>query len=191
MPSLDDLGTKQVVSGTPDPEDIIPYFDISEFGNAPVKKTTVSALLAGAGGGSTDTITTSDGSAAAAAGKLGEYAETVVVAPVSLSNDNTANIASLALTAGDWDVSGFVQFGATGATTSYRSAALSTISAAIGGDAIENGIPTSVLGFSETIVTPPTRFLLAAPTTIYLVATVGITVGTIGATGTVTARRVR
>jgi hypothetical protein len=48
MPSLDDLGTKQVISGTPDPEDIIPYFDISEFGNAPVKKTTVSALLAGA-----------------------------------------------------------------------------------------------------------------------------------------------
>jgi hypothetical protein len=45
MPSLDDLGTKQMISGTPDPEDLIPFFDLSEFGNDKVKKTTVSALL--------------------------------------------------------------------------------------------------------------------------------------------------
>jgi hypothetical protein len=148
-------------------------------------------ILSQAGAGTTDSLTTSNGTAAAAAGKLGEHVETVVVAPVPLTNDTTANIASRVLSAGDWDVCGFVQFGATGATTSYRSAALSSISASIGGDAMENGIPTNTLDFSETIVTPPTRFLLAAPATIYLVATVGLSAGTIGATGTITARRVR
>jgi hypothetical protein len=45
MPSLDDLGTKQVISGTPASDDLVAFFDVSEFGNAPVKKTTISSLV--------------------------------------------------------------------------------------------------------------------------------------------------
>lgn len=49
MPSLDDLGTKQVISGTPATDDIVAFFDVSEFGNAPVKKSTIAGLLSGGG----------------------------------------------------------------------------------------------------------------------------------------------
>lgn len=48
MPSLEDLGTRQIVAGTPASDDIVAFFDVSEFGNNPVKKTTVASLLAGA-----------------------------------------------------------------------------------------------------------------------------------------------
>lgn len=49
-PTLDDLRSSAVVSGTPDPTDFVPYFDISEYGNGPVKKTTPENLVSGAGG---------------------------------------------------------------------------------------------------------------------------------------------
>ncbi len=45
MPSLEDLRSKLIVSGTPDTDDLVPYFDVSEFGNGPVKKTTVGNLV--------------------------------------------------------------------------------------------------------------------------------------------------
>jgi hypothetical protein len=45
MPSLEDLRSKLIVSGTPDTDDLVPYFDVSEFGNGPVKKTTVANLV--------------------------------------------------------------------------------------------------------------------------------------------------
>lgn len=45
MPSLDDLGTKQVISGTPASDDIVAFYDVSEFGNSPVKKSTVAGLV--------------------------------------------------------------------------------------------------------------------------------------------------
>ena len=44
-PQLDDLGTKQVVLGTPDGADLIPFYDVSEFGNDKLKKTTVANLV--------------------------------------------------------------------------------------------------------------------------------------------------
>lgn len=56
MPTLDDLRSKQFVSGVPDTDDLIPYFDVAEYGNAPVKKTTVANLL-----NATDDATSADG----------------------------------------------------------------------------------------------------------------------------------
>jgi len=48
MPSLDDLGTKQVITGTPASGDYMPFYDVSEFGNDKIKKTLVSDLVGGA-----------------------------------------------------------------------------------------------------------------------------------------------
>lgn len=114
-PQLDDLGTKQVISGTPASDDLLPFYDISEFGNDKLKKTTVAALLGGAGG-STDSLTTSDGSAAATAGKLGELISDIAGVTV-LSDGTREEIASVVLTPGQWVIYGMVTFSSTLATT--------------------------------------------------------------------------
>jgi hypothetical protein len=66
----------------------------------------------------------------AAAGVVGEVVEADVQAsPVNLTNNTAADITSISLTAGDWDVEGWVMFiPATGAATQYK-AWISTTSA--------------------------------------------------------------
>lgn len=54
MPSLDDLNSRHVVSETPSSDDIVPFFDVSEFGSSPVKRTTIAALVAAAGASFTE-----------------------------------------------------------------------------------------------------------------------------------------
>lgn len=44
-PQLDELRSRNVVAGTPTTEDLIPYYDVSELGNAAVKKVSVSELV--------------------------------------------------------------------------------------------------------------------------------------------------
>lgn len=51
MPTLEDLGTRQIITGTPVGSDVAPFFDVSEFGNSPIKKATLASLtVAGIGG---------------------------------------------------------------------------------------------------------------------------------------------
>lgn len=47
-PNLDELGSRGVVVGVPDSNDLIPFYDVSELGNASVKKTLVSSIGASA-----------------------------------------------------------------------------------------------------------------------------------------------
>lgn len=117
-PQLDDLGTKQVISGTPASDDLLPFYDISEFGNDKLKKTTVAALLGGAAG-STDTITTSDGTAAAAAGDLGEIISQAVGAN-SLADGVAETLDTIELSPGEWDLQASVSWASTLATTIDR-----------------------------------------------------------------------
>jgi hypothetical protein len=135
----------------------------------------------------------------ASTGYVGEYiSSTVGNTTASLTTGVTANLTSLSLTAGDWDVSGSVQFDV-GATTNitYWYSSISTTSATLGGNANSNNStsPTAagtVFGATAfTLQSPTVRISIASTTTVYLVTNVGFTISTVNAGGTIRARRVR
>ncbi len=125
----------------------------------------------------------------ASAGQVGEYVA-ATGSGVGLANGSPANVATLALTAGDWDVSGNVQFVATGALTRVT-AGVSTVSGGY------NSWSTTVSGTlgsgsSQQIGNGgPVRVIVGTPTTAYLVATATFTSGGVTAGGTIWARRMR
>lgn len=128
----------------------------------------------------------------AAAGYVGEYLATVP-ATQALTTATPANVTSLVLTPGDWEVSAPVQFSGAGATTttdiqgclSFVSATLNTT---IGqyehwrGSVIDNHFP---------MCPGPLRVSIAVNTTIYLVAQASFSGGAFSATGLIRARRPR
>ena len=137
----------------------------------------------------------------ASAGYVGEYAETVVLvgSAISLTSLTQTTIATLSLTAGDWDVVGNIgtNLGA-GATASALYASISTVTNNLG-TAPNNGI-TSMVGiggvlgnssFNPFTATRRVRISLSATTDIYLVGLATFTGGTCGGYGAITARRAR
>lgn len=133
----------------------------------------------------------------AAAGYIGEFVSgTAVAGSVSLTTATTANITSISLTAGDWDVSGGVTF-TTAASTSVTQAiaGISTTTATLGADGTyaRNTIAAFVPGAIEWLdqISPTVRISVAATTTVYLVGQSTFTVSTQTAGGFITARRVR
>lgn len=131
----------------------------------------------------------------ASAGDLGEFVQTLVAAgsAVSLTTATAADIASISLTAGDWDVEGWVNFAATGGTTTGRVASISATSAThpIDGSQIHQGYQTTTLTETTSVSLPRKRISLAATTTIYLVATGTFSAGSMAGFGGINARRCR
>ena len=139
----------------------------------------------------------------APAGVVGEFvtATVAVGGAVALTTATPANVTSISLTAGDWDLSSMIDMNLTGATvTDMRGGpSLTTVTlptqpggAGLGTDALivdtSNFVTTTgVMG----LPTPPVRLSIAATTTVFLVAQATFAVGTIGAFGTIRARRVR
>jgi hypothetical protein len=134
----------------------------------------------------------------AAAGYVGEYIESAVAvgSAVSLTTGTGADITSISLTAGDWDVEGEVAFN-TAATTS-----LTRVTASIAtGSGLINSVTTTtvsmvatVFGAVSTVQQLPVtrrRVNVSTTTTIYLVARGTFTVSTLTAHGYIGARRVR
>ncbi len=133
-------------------------------------------------------------------GMVGEYVSATLGsgAAVSLTSNTGANVASISLTAGDWDVWGIGYFkGANTTTVTTLQAEITTTSATIsgtvgrygnvagGGGAIFNG------GNILTVPAGPNRFSLPSTTTIYLVANALFGVSTCSGFGIIQARRVR
>lgn len=136
----------------------------------------------------------------APAGSVGEYVSATLGSgsAVSLTNGTPANITSISLTAGDWDVWGEIQliFSSGTAYTLYVGGT-HTISATLPAapDLSRNGwtgasqtIPSAV---GNGFVVGMKRFSLASTTTIYLVCQMGFTAGSPTAYGVLAARRVR
>jgi hypothetical protein len=130
------------------------------------------------------------------AGSIGEFKQTVVAAasPVVLSTGTAAQVASLALSAGDWDVSGYVGFvpGATTNLTAVQASLSSTTAEIDSGNGYTRlwAAAGVVLGANNLEGALPTvRFSLAAPATIYLNAEGTFSISTLGAYGTIRARR--
>lgn len=132
----------------------------------------------------------------AAIGNEGEYISSVVAvaSAVSLASGTSANITSVSLTAGDWDVSGVIDFHPSGTTTMTllqggNSLVTNTLGLQDTSFAVTIAGATSSIDLSFPI--PVFRRSLAATTTIYLVTSATFGVSTLSAYGTIRARRVR
>lgn len=117
--------------------------------------------------------------------------------PVSLTSGTTANITSISLTAGDWQVCGLVGSDPAGTTTqSGLIGSITTTSATIptspnGGAYVSVLYATTAAGVFVTAPVGCMRQLLSSTTTIYLVINSTFAVSTNAAYGFIWARRVR
>ena len=120
---------------------------------------------------------------------------------VSLTTATAANVTSITLTAGDWDISGVIDFNPA-ATTSVTNitAGVSLTSATLAGQTGGSGLGTdptmawnqaaSVPAAVMAMEVPVVRLSITATTTVYLVAKATFTVSTMTAYGTIRANRV-
>lgn len=134
---------------------------------------------------------------AATAGNIGQEISTSA-AGVSLVTGTAKTVASMTLTAGDWDLSGVVAF-IPAATTSVQgliSSISDTTNSRTTGLVVEGirGFGSGqVLGatYSNTLPTHITRISLSGSQTVFLVATAEFTVSTMTCSGWMRARRIR
>jgi hypothetical protein len=131
------------------------------------------------------------------AGSVGELLSNDTLT-TSMTSTVGMNATSISLTAGDWDVTGIVQFNPAGTTTTNQwVVGVSTVSATFG--TVLGGIPNYMLlngisataGSGQQFVAPVTRVSLASTATVYLVAQAQFAVSTMTASGFIRARRVR
>jgi hypothetical protein len=127
----------------------------------------------------------------AAAGQVGEVM-TASGGSVGLSSGNVASVASLTLTAGDWSVDGNVQFTAAAATVPSE-----IIACVNSSNTLLNAIRTQLratFGTGALLligVGGATRWNVTASTTMYLLARSAFTAGSMTASGSIVARRMR
>ncbi len=130
----------------------------------------------------------------AATGYVGEYVSSTVTSgsAVSLTTTTVANVTSISLSAGDWDVSGVVGFTGSGYTLTYVQSGTSTVSATLGSvGSYDSRNTVSSPAVNEEQVVPTQRYSLSATTTVYLVARASFTTAPLGAYGVIRGRRVR
>lgn len=126
------------------------------------------------------------------AGSVGEYV-TATSGSVALTSGAAANVTSISLTAGDWDVNGNVYFlVGGGGTMSALLVGVSTTSATLPAIPLytQQGNIAVTSGGASTGGAPEQRLSLSGTTTVYLVAN-AVFSGTVNATGFIRARRVR
>ena len=136
---------------------------------------------------------------AAVAGNIGETVTTArnTSSGLTLTAATPANILSISLTAGDWDVRGSLQVcvGVGTGTSTQLSAAISQTSATITDDGYQAyGLITNSTAGTLTLYTnvplTPRRVSLSATTTVYLVGQSSVTASA-GGSGYLEARRIR
>lgn len=129
----------------------------------------------------------------ASAGNIGELVSSVVASgsAISLTNNTSANITSISLTAGDWDVWGNVFLNGSGQNMAISKAWVNTTSAT----APDNSLVAEVNnpGGNTVWASPitPQRFSLSSTTTIYLSTLTTFLTNTVTACGGIYARRRR
>ncbi|ANA34298.1 hypothetical protein [Ralstonia mannitolilytica] len=157
----------------------------------PVAATTISA---------TSTITPSSTAGivgtttndSANAGSVGEY-QTATTTNTSMSNGVGANLTSVSLTAGDWDVQCSAYYHPAGSTTiTGLAASVSTVSANLGAFGATTYLQlTFNTGSGNYIMSPVWRLSLASTTTVYCVGVAAFGTSTMQGDGFIRARRVR
>lgn len=135
----------------------------------------------------------------ATAGSIGEVLNSVILvaATASVTTATPANITTLSLTAGDWDVSGDCAYVPASSTSiTQLQCGIGTTTATIplpaDGGLVQFVTAANVFGANTAVLAIPTvRVNLSATTTIYLVTNQVFTVSTMTAYGGIRARRVR
>jgi hypothetical protein len=158
------------------------------------------AVISNAVGGAGVPIAGATNGVAAAAGQVGEYQISSVAlgSAVALTTGVSANMTSIILSAGDWEVSGVVKAAGTATTVTSLGAGINTVSATmptIGGiaDGASSALIASAAGIALGCIVSlnPVRMLLSAATTVYMVALANFAGGTNTVYGHIAARRVR
>lgn len=157
-----------------------------------IADTTGSLSRSGGGGVPVEGTNTNDN---AAAGYVGEYIESEVLvgSAVSLTTNVTANVTSISLTAGDWDVHGSISFVVSIGTNAIRGG-INTTSATlptIPGKGAYFALNDSAATDSQTVPGLTRRISLSGTTTVYLVVRATFGSGVCNAYGIIWARRVR
>ncbi len=130
----------------------------------------------------------------AAAGSVGEYISASNSGGTALSTGVSTNIASISLTAGDWDVVGNFTLGQAASTViAFYYSGISLVSGSLPGFFAGANIATPVGASANSVcfAVPTTRISIASTTTVYLVADVGFSISTAAGFGFIGARRVR
>lgn len=132
---------------------------------------------------------------AAAAGYIGEFVSANGTGTSGNTQGTAINLASISLTAGDWDVQGSADLSnaSISSPTRYRvGISLTTATLELGSGGYSN-FPASLLASVATLPTGIRRISVASTTTVYLVAECSGTSGSFSTTTTsiITARRVR
>jgi hypothetical protein len=131
----------------------------------------------------------------AAAQIVGEYGSSAIASgsAVSLTTATAANVTSISLTHGDWDVEGNINFAVTSATVTATSGGIGTTSVTVPTDGTEvfSGLQTTTTTETDSITIPRRRVSIASTTTVYLVGKTTFSAGTVAGFGSISARRVR
>lgn len=130
------------------------------------------------------------------AGSVGEFfiSDIPSASAVTLTSGTSANVTSITLSAGDWDVSGTIGFTSAGSTVrSYLIGGVSTTTATlpIGEFRASVNPPSSSAVTDDIYALPAQRINVSSSTTVYLVALASFTTSTCKAYGVIRARRVR
>lgn len=112
----------------------------------------------------------------------------------SLVDATSETIASITLTEGTWEVSGIINLGLSGATTTNKRGSISATTNTDGPDKDkwQNSIPTTTLSGTIAQAIPPSQVVVPAggTATRYLVAYAAFSAGTVAAYGNIRAVRV-
>jgi hypothetical protein len=138
---------------------------------------------------------TTDGTSALT-GNIGEIFQAFVAgaSAIPLTSGVSANVASIALGPGDWEVTGIVNLKYTSATqTADGQGGLNVLSATLPGDRVRGFDNTRHTATTSMVsmTFPLFNFSSASPQTAYLIAQASFSAGSCGAFGTIQARRVR
>lgn len=124
------------------------------------------------------------------AGSVGEYI-TATGTSVAFTSGGNVNVASISLTAGDWNVWGQIEYVPSGgATITALVSGISSTSAAMPSAPNRSVLQLST-ATTQTSMPPMQRMSLSATTTIYVIGQATWTTGTVAGTGFIAARRVR
>ncbi len=128
-------------------------------------------------------------------GYVGQFTNAVLAigSALSMSTTITTNILTLTLTAGDWDVQANANFNEGAATAALTIAGISTNSVTLPTDGSEayGGFGGTAITSTYSVTLPRKRINVSAPMTVYVVAQVTFSTGTVTGFGSITARRVR
>lgn len=131
----------------------------------------------------------------AVAGNVGESGSSYIAtgSAVSLTTATSANVTSVSLTAGDYIVSGIINYKETTSTVTARTGGLTSTSATVPTDGSEgnNGVQSTVTSETNSVTLNGKRFSLSGTTTVYLVAQATFSAGSCAAYGGLTWYRIR